>query len=383
MKIYPYNKQKITVEDIKNVTRVLSSKYITQGPLVNKFENSINKYVNSKYSCATNSATSALHIACLAIGLNAKNELWTVPNSFVASSNCGLYCGAKIDFVDINNDHFNIDILKLEKKLKKKVPKILVSVHLGGQAPEQERLWYLSKKYKFHIIEDASHSLGASRNGIKVGNCKWSDITIFSFHPVKMITTAEGGIATTNNKNFYSKMLKLRNHGITRNKKELKNKNLGFWYYEQQYLGYNYRMNEMQAALGLSQIKKLNTFVRKRNLLAKNYDNLIKNLPLKTQKILSGNISSYHLYIILLNLKKIRKKYNNIFNLLRKKGVLVNLHYRPIHLNPFYKNLGFKVGDFPIAEEYGKKAISLPLYIDLKLEDQKKIINILKKIISD
>ena len=381
MKVYPYNKQNIIKEDIKRVTKVLNSDFITQGPIISKFENAINNYVNCKYSCATNSATSALHIACLAIGLGTKDELWTVPNSFVASSNCGVYCGAKIDFVDVNKDHFNIDVSSLEKKLKKKVPKILVSVHLGGQAPEQEKLRELSKKYNFFIIEDASHSLGASRKNSRVGSCKWSDITVFSFHPVKMITTAEGGIATTNNKLFYNKMLKLRNHGITRNQKELKTKRLGFWYYEQQCLGFNYRMNEIQAALGLSQLKRLKSFVKKRNLLAKNYNKLIEGLPLSRQKILINNVSSYHLYIVLLDLKKIKKKYNHIFNLLRKKGVLVNLHYKPIHLNPFYKVMGFKTGDFPVSEDYGKRAISLPLYINLKFIDQKNIVNILKKII--
>ncbi len=381
MKIFPYNKQKIYKEDIDAVKKVLSSKYITQGPIVKKLEEKISKYVNSKYACLTNSATSALHVACLALSLKPGDELWTAPNSFVASSNCALYCGAKVDFVDINENHFNIDIKKLEQKLKKKTPKILVTVHLGGQPPEQEAIWKLAKKYKFYVIEDASHALGASRNKVNVGSCKWSDITVFSFHPVKMITTGEGGAATTNSKKFYKKMELLKNHGITRNQKELKNKKLGFWYYEQQFLGFNYRMSEIAAALGLSQIKKLNKFVKIRNLLAKKYKNLIKDLPVKHQEIDLNNKSSYHLFIILLDLKKIKKNYNNIFNLLRKRGVLVNMHYRPIHLHPFYKNKGFKIGDFPIAEHYGKCALSLPLYIDLKFEDQKKIIKILRKII--
>ena len=382
MNNYPYNKQKIYKSDIGVIKNVLNSKYLTQGPIVIKFEKAVAKYVNAKFACATNSATSALHIACLSLGLKAGDELWTVPNSFVASSNCGLYCGARIDFVDINNFHFNIDLSKLEEKLKKKVPKILVTVHLGGQAPEQEKIWKLSKKYNFFIIEDASHALGASRNKVKVGSCKWSDVTVFSFHPVKMITTAEGGMATTNNKILKEKMDLFRNHGITRDNKKLKKKNLGYWYYEQQYLGYNYRMNEMQAALGLNQLKKLDTFLLKRNILANRYNKLLKNLPVIRQHIIKNNISSYHLYIIKLNLKLIRKKYNRIFNLLRNQGVLVNLHYRPIHLNPYYRKIGFKYGDFPIAENYAKTAISLPLYVDLKFKDQKKIIKILKKIIS-
>lgn len=381
MKIYPYSKQKIFNDDVKLLNKILKSDFLTQGPVVKEFEKKIAKYVNAKYSIATNSATSALHIACMSLGLKHNDELWTVPTSFVASANCGLYCGAKIDFVDINKDHFNIDIKKLEEKLKKKVPKILVTVHLGGQPPEQEKIWSLAKKYKFFIIEDASHSLGATRKKIKTGSCLWSDITVFSFHPVKMITTAEGGMAITNNKNYFDTMKMLVNHGITRDKKKLLKKNYGFWHYEQQLLGFNYRMNEISAGLGLSQLKKLDLLVKKRNYLANNYKKLLKGLPIKYQEILSDNQSSYHLFIILLNLKKIKKKYNNIFNLLRKKGVNVNLHYSPIHLQPFYKNLGFSKGDFPNAENYGENAISLPLYYDLNKKDQKKIVNILAKIL--
>lgn len=381
MKKYPYNRQIIDSKDIRAVEKVLKSKYLTQGPVVNKFEQALSKYVGSKFACATNSATSALHIACLSLNLKPGDELWTVPNSFVASSNCGLYCGAKIDFIDIDELHFNIDVDKLEIKLKKKVPKILVTVHLGGQPPEQEKIYKLALKYKFHVIEDASHALGAVRNKEKVGSCRWSDITIFSFHPVKMITTGEGGIATTNKKELYYKMSLLRNHGITRDQKFLKKKKLGFWYYEQHCLGFNYRMSDIAAALGISQLKKINFFLSKRKFLAKNYEKLLKNLPIKKQNILLNNKSSYHLYIILINLKKIKKKYNDIFNSLRKKGVLVNLHYKPIHLNPFYKKFGFKEGDFPVAEKYGRHAISLPLYVDLTIQDQKKIIKILKKTI--
>ena len=381
MKIYPYSKQKIFNEDIKILNKILKSDFLTQGPVVKKFEKKIAKYVNAKYSIATNSATSALHIACMSLGLKPNDELWTVPISFVASANCGLYCGAKIDFVDINKNHFNIDIEKLEEKLKKKVPKILVTVHLGGQPPEQEKIWSLAKKYKFFIIEDASHSLGATRKKKKVGSCQWSDITVFSFHPVKMITTAEGGMAITNNKNYFDIMKMLVNHGITRDKKKLKKKKYGFWHYEQQLLGFNYRMNEISAGLGLSQLKKLDLFVKKRNYLANDYKKLLKGLPIKYQEILQENQSSYHLFIILLNLKKIKKKYNNIFNLLRKKGINVNLHYSPIHLQPFYKNLGFDKGDFLNAEDFGNRALSLPLYYDLNKKEQKKITNILFKIL--
>jgi len=381
MKKIPYNKQKIYKEDIKSLIKVLKSDYLTQGPLIKQFEKKISDFVGSKYSCATNSATSALHVSCLSLNLKPGDELWTVPNSFVASSNCGLYCGAKIDFVDINKDNFIIDVDKLEKKLTKKVPKILVTVHLGGQPPQQEKIWKLAKKYKFFVIEDASHSLGASRGREKVGSCKWSDITVFSFHPVKMITTGEGGIATTNNSEIFNSLKMFINHGITRERNRLRKKNLGFWYYEQQYLGFNYRMNELSAALGISQLKKLKYFVKKRNDLAKNYKKLLKDVPVKVQKIIDRNTSSYHLFIVLLDIKNIKRNYNYIFNLLRKKGVMINLHYRPIHLQPYYKKIGFKQGDFPIAEDYGRSAISLPLYIDLSLNEQKKIIGILKSII--
>lgn len=381
MKKYPYNKQKIFKDDVLAVKKVLNSDFITQGPNVNKFEKNVSRYVEVKYACATNSATSALHIACLSLNLKPSDELWTVPNSFVASSNCGLYCGAKIDFVDINKEHFNIDLIQLENKLKTKVPKVLVTVHLGGQPCEQEKIWKLSKKYKFKIIEDASHALGASRKNEKVGSCKWSDISIFSFHPVKMITTGEGGMALTNNKNIYEKMKMFLNHGITRDKKKLKKKNLGFWHYEQHYLGFNYRMNEISAALGLSQLKKLNMFVKKRNILANNYKRLIKHMPLSYQKIIKFNKSSYHLFIVIIDRKKIKKSYNSIFNKLRKKGLLVNLHYNPIHLQPYYKKLGFKVNDFPISESYGRSAFSLPLYYDLTFRDQKKIVKTLLSVI--
>ena len=382
MKKYPYNKQKIFSDDILAVKKVLRSDFITQGPIVNKFEKSVSRYVNVKYACATNSATSALHIACLSLDLKSNDELWTVPNSFVASSNCGLYCGAKIDFVDINKEHFNINLKQLENKLKKKVPKVLVTVHLGGQPCEQEKVWKLAKKYKFKVIEDASHSLGASRKGERVGSCKWSDVSVFSFHPVKMITTGEGGMALTNNKKIFEKMKMFLNHGITREKRKLNKKNLGFWHYEQHYLGFNYRMNEISAALGLSQLKKLNMIINKRNKLANNYKRLIKDLPLNFQKVIKFNKSSYHLFIVVIDGKKIKKNYNNIFNKLRKNGLLVNLHYSPIHLQPYYKKLGFKVGDFPVSESYGKSALSLPLYYDLTLEDQKKIVKTLSKVIS-
>ena len=384
VKKFPYSRQKILKQDIVAVNKVLKSSYLTQGPAVKEFENKVSKKVNVKYAVAVNSATSALHISCLALGLKKNDFLWTVPTTFVASANCGVYCGADVDFVDIDEKTFNIDVNKLSEKLKKskRKPKILVTVHLGGQPTEQEKIWKLAKKYNFFIIEDASHSLGASRKKNLVGNCKWSDICIFSFHPVKIITTGEGGMAVTNNKNVYEKLDILKNHGITRKQSDLKIKKLGFWYYEQHVLGFNYRLSDISAALGISQLKSLNKFISERNNIAKRYNHLLKKLPVRSQEIKKENKSSFHLYIILLDLKKIKKNYNQIFSSLRKKGVMINLHYLPVHLQPFYKSFGFKKGSFPVSENYSKRAISLPIYPGLKEKEQKKIVKTLTKIIT-
>tara|TARA_B110000858_G_C17799339_1_gene474341 strand:- start:767 stop:1921 length:1155 start_codon:yes stop_codon:yes gene_type:complete len=382
----PYNKQYIDSDDIDSVIKVLKSPLITQGNQVPKFEKKIAKICSAKFAVAVNSATSALHIACLSIGLKKDDILWTVPNTFVASANCGLYCGAKIDFVDIDNQTYNIDVKKLEGKLKEAkrkncLPKIVVPVHFAGQPTDQQKIWNLSKIYNFKVIEDASHSLGASHQGIKVGSCIWSHMTIFSFHPVKMITTGEGGMVLTNSEQTANKIQMLRNSGITREKKLLKKGNIGPWYYEQQLLGYNYRMTDIQAALGISQVKKLNKFIKKRNEIANLYDHLLKDLPVQLPFIEKYNISSFHLYVIRLK-DQSPKSYKNIFNKLRSSGIGVNLHYLPVHLQPYYKSLGFKKGDFPISENYSLEAISLPLYYGLREDDQKKVVNQLKKIIS-
>mgnify|MGYP000477525748 CR=1 FL=1 len=382
----PYNKQYIDSDDIDSVIKVLKSPLITQGNQVPKFEKKIAKICNAKFAVAVNSATSALHIACLSIGLKKDDILWTVPNTFVASANCGLYCGAKIDFVDIDNQTYNIDVKKLEGKLKEAkrkncLPKIVVPVHFAGQPTDQQKIWNLSKIYNFKVIEDASHSLGASHKGTKVGSCKWSHMTIFSFHPVKMITTGEGGMVLTNSEQTANKIQMLRNSGITREKKLLKKGNIGPWHYEQQLLGYNYRMTDIQAALGISQVKKLNRFIKKRNEIANRYDHLLKDLPVQLPFIEKYNISSFHLYVIRLK-DQSPKSYKNIFNKLRSSGIGVNLHYLPVHLQPYYKSLGFKKGDFPISENYSLEALSLPLYYGLREDDQKKVVNQLTKIIS-
>jgi len=381
--IIPYNRQHIDTSDIKLVNKVLKSNLITQGPNVGKFEKAIAKRVKSKYAVASNSATSSLHLACMAIGLKKGDWLWTSPNSFVASSNCGLLCGAKIDFIDINPRTYNLDVDRLEKKLvkakkSKKLPKVVVPVHFAGLPCEMKKIFELSKKYKFKIIEDASHALGAKYNSEDIGNCKYSDIAVFSFHPIKMITTIEGGVATTNNQKYADQMSKLRTHGIVKEKFKMKRKKEGNWYYEQNDLGLNYRMNDVQAALGLSQLKKLNKFLKKRREIAKLYIKKLKKLPVNFQLENSKLKSSYHLFVIEIQKgKKLKKK---IFNILRRNNILVNVHYIPIHLQPYYmKNFGFKKGQFKLAENYYDRAISLPIYYSLSNSRVQRIINLIKK----
>jgi UDP-4-amino-4,6-dideoxy-N-acetyl-beta-L-altrosamine transaminase len=382
----PYSRQSITQEDIEFVTKVLKSDFITQGPVTKNFESSVAKYVEAKFAYAVNSATSALHLSCMALDLTEKDILWTVPNSFVASANCGLYCGAQVDFVDINPQTFNIslDDLKLKlinAKINNKLPKILVTVDFSGQPVEQEEIWKLSNEYNFSIIEDASHAIGAKRNEIKVGNNKWSDITVFSFHPVKMITTGEGGMVLTQNEKYANKIEMLRTHGITRDPSKFLKLNSEPWYYEQHTLGFNYRMSDINAALGLSQLDRIDEFLKKRNLIAKKYFKILGNLPLKLPKIENQNYSSFHLFVIRLNLDELSNSYSEVFNYLRSKNIGVNLHYLPIHLQPIYLSKGFKVGDFPESEKYSKEAISLPIYPEMSDDDQNYIYEELKNIL--
>ena len=382
MKNFKYSTQTISKKDIISVKKILKSEFLTQGPKTPEFENKIKLLVGSKYVLATNSASSALLLACKALTLKSGDLFWTVPNSFVATANCGVLCGLKIDFLDIDPDTWNISIEKLEKKLKiakkkKRLPKLIIIVHLGGLPVNPIKLNNLSKKYKFKIIEDASHSLGGKYYSKSVGCSKWSDITIFSFHPVKIITTGEGGCCTTNKKKYYEKLKALRNNGIIKERKNFKFKNLGPWYYEQHSLGYNFRMNDIQSALGISQLKNLNIFVKKRNKIAKFYCNQLKNLPIKFQKIEKIFYSTYHLFIIKLDVKY-KYLHKKFFNYLRSKNMYVNLHYLPIHLQPFYRKFGFKKNQFPVAEEYSETAISIPIYPNLKKKEQIKIINYIK-----
>ena len=381
-----YSTQEITESDIAEVEKILRSDFLTQGPTVEKFEQSVANYCGATYASAVNSATSALHIACLALDLGPGDWLWTSPNTFVASANCGLYCGANIDFVDIDSKTYNMSVDALSDKLTKaeklgKLPKIVVPVHFAGQPCDMTAIHDLSKKYGFKIIEDASHAIGASYNKIKIGSCTHSDITVFSFHPIKIITTAEGGMALTNNKDVADKIGRLRTHGITSDKTKMKQRSKDeIWNYQQIDLGFNYRMNDIQAALGLNQMKRLDKYIKRRHEIAKHYDSALKNLPLITPWQSPNGYSSYHLYPILIEENLAQKKQRQVYDELLKNNIGVNLHYIPVHRQPYYENLGFKNNDFPQAESFHRKVLSIPMYAILQDEQQKHVIEIIKKI---
>lgn len=383
MKIIPYAKQYIDKTDINEVAKALKRDFITQGPTLEKFEKRISKLTSSKFSIAANSATSLLHISCLALGLKKGDYLWTTANSYLSSATCALHCGAKVDFIDIDNSDFNLSIKFLEKKLKdakrnKKLPKIVIPVSLGGTPCEMSDLKKLSLKYKFKIIEDASHSIGAYYNGKPVGSNKYSDITIFSFHAVKIITTGEGGMATTNNFQIYKKLKILRSQGVTRNVKDFVNKKNPAWYYEQKCLGFNYRMTDFQAALGLSQVKKINKFINKRNYLANIYRKNLDNLPLDFQLVPKNKLSSYHLFIAKIKCKNSKKIRNQLYNYLKKKGIICNFHYIPIYKHPYFKDLKIDKKNFPNTENYYNSAITFPLYYSLKNSEINYVIRNIK-----
>ena len=383
----PYGRQDINQQDIDAVIDVLRSDYLTQGPQVPLFEKTINEIVKANYSVAVNSATSALHIACLALGVGKEDVVWTSPITFVASANCVLYCGASIDFVDIDAATYNLSTVALEKKLKQaalenNLPKVIIPVHLAGQSCDMQKIHQLSLQYGFNIIEDASHAIGATYQDAPIGNCQYSDITVFSFHPVKIVTTAEGGIATTNSSELAQKMQLLRSHGITRDDSLMTDESHGDWYYQQLELGFNYRMSELHAALGISQLKRLEKFVENREAKATLYNKKLAKLPITLPYQSDSTQSSWHLYVIRLQLDKINKTHQTIFNGLRKAGILVNLHYIPVHLQPYYQKLGFKINDFPIAEQYYKEAISIPLFAQLSESEQNYIIQTLEQLLS-
>jgi UDP-4-amino-4,6-dideoxy-N-acetyl-beta-L-altrosamine transaminase len=382
----PYGRQDISEEDVIAVVEALRSDFLTQGPKVPLFEKVVADYCGTKYGVAVNSATSALHIACLALELGEGDWLWTSPNSFVASSNCGLYCGAKVDFVDIDPQTYNLSAKELEKKLiiankENKLPKVLVTVHFAGQSCDMKTIYELSRKYGFSIIEDASHSIGGKYLDKPIGGCQYSSITVFSFHPVKIITTAEGGLATTNSKKLAEKMDLFRSHGVTRDRSLMSDKNDGPWYYQQINLGFNYRMTELQAALGISQMKKLDEFVSKRHVLQEKYDTLIDSLPVIKPHQHEDSYSALHLYPVQIELNKVNKNRRQIFNELRENGIGVNVHYIPIHTQPYYQQLGFKEGDFPNSEHYYSRAISIPLFHAMTLNQQDEVYNALKRVL--
>ncbi len=379
----PYGRQDITKEDIKAVVDVLNSPHLTQGPAVPKFEQAVLRHCNAKYAVATNSATSALHIACMALGLGPGDWLWTSPNTFVASANCGLYCGAQVDFVDIDSRTYNLCPKALEEKLRiaekaGTLPKVVVPVHFSGQPCDMKAIHELSRKYGFKIIEDASHAIGGKYLNEPVGNCRYSDITVFSFHPVKIVTSAEGGMAVTNNDKLAEKMALFRSHGITRTPSLMTKPMEGSWYYQQVDLGFNYRMTDIQGALGASQMDRLVHYVARRHELAKRYDKLLSDLPVVTPLQKKDGYSAFHLYVIRLKLNEITPSHVEVFEALRAKEIMVNLHYIPVHTQPYYQEMGFQEGDFPEAEAYYAEAISIPLFPTLTNSEQDFVAESLK-----
>jgi UDP-4-amino-4,6-dideoxy-N-acetyl-beta-L-altrosamine transaminase len=363
----PYGRQDITDEDMAAVISCLRSDFLTQGPAVSRFEQTLVDSTGAAFAVAMNSATSALHVACMALDLQPGDRYWTSPNTFVATANCARYCGATVDFVDIDPLTYNMSVTALTQKLeaaarKGALPKIVSPVHMTGQSCDMAAIGELARRYGFRVIEDASHAIGGAYRGKPVGDCAYSDVTVFSFHPVKIVTTAEGGAAMTNDPALAQRMGMLRTHGITRDPQLMTHVPDGPWYYQQLELGYNYRMTDLQAALGASQMSRLQTYVQRRHKIAERYDQAFANLPLMTPWQHPESYSAYHLYVIRLRLDEIERSHREVFEALRTAGLGVNLHYIPVHLQPYYRNLGFEPGDFPEAERYYQEAISLPMY---------------------
>tara|TARA_R110001583_G_scaffold127562_1_gene279206 strand:+ start:10507 stop:11664 length:1158 start_codon:yes stop_codon:yes gene_type:complete len=382
----PYGKQEITQADIDAVVGVLQSDFLTQGPKAPAFEKAVADHCGVQHALAVNSATSALHIACLSLGLGPGDWLWTTPVTFVASANCGLYCGAQVDFVDIDPLTYNLSVSALEAKLivaEKNgcLPKVLVAVHLCGQPCDMAAIRTLSLRYGFKVIEDASHAIGGRYRGEPIGNCRFSDITVFSFHPVKIITTAEGGMAVTNDKALADRMALLRSHGITRDPSLMSQESDGPWYYQQVDLGFNYRMTELQAALGVSQMLRLDDFVQRRHALATRYNELLLPLPLSLPWQHQDSYSGLHLYVVRLKLDQLSLSHLEVFEALRERGIGVNLHYIPVHTQPYYQAMGFKPDDFPEAQRYYSTAISLPMFHGMSQAQQDEVVAVLGDIL--
>lgn len=380
----PYGRQDISEADIQAVVDVLRSDFLTQGPSVPAFEQAVADYCGVQHAVAVNSATSALHIACLALDVGPGDWVWTSPITFVASANCALYCGAHVDFVDIDPRTYNLSVEKLADKLAQaargdRLPKVVIPVHLCGQPCDMAGIHALSKQYGFKIVEDASHAIGGKYRGEPVGSGRYSDITVFSFHPVKIITTAEGGMAVTNDLQLSKRMQLLRSHGVTRDETEMTCVPEGPWYYQQIELGFNYRMTDLQAALGLSQLQRLDEFVTKRHAIARRYDQLLANLPITTPWQHPDSYSGLHLYVVRLNLSGTDRSHREVFERLRAAGIGVNLHYIPLYRQPYYKQFGFNAGYCAEAEQYYSEAISLPMYSGLTIEQQGEVVEALRK----
>ncbi len=378
-RLIPYGRQSISEADIEAVAEVLRSDFLTQGPVVPAFEHAVASLCDARYAVAANSATSALHLACLALGVRPGDKVWTSPITFVASANAALYCGADVDFVDIDERTYNMSPLKLEEKLEKAavegaLPKVIVPVHLAGQSCDMAAIHSLATRYGVRIIEDASHAIGGSYQGEPVGNCKFSDITVFSFHPVKIVTTGEGGMAMTNDRQLAELMSLDRSHGITRDPALLQHDDVGPWYYEQQRLGYNYRMTDICAALGLSQLTRIGEFLARRSEIAATYDAAFSELPITTPWQDPAATSAWHLYIIRVDPGQTGRSHREIFEALRAAGIGVNLHYIPVYRQPYYRELGYGQGYCPNAEAYYAEAISLPMFPALSDEEQQQVI---------
>ena len=375
----PYGRHEISQADVDTVVDVLQNQFLTQGAQVPAFENAVAEYCGVAHGVAVNSATSALHIACLALGLGKGDWLWTSPLTFLASANCGLYCGAQVDFVDVDANSWNMCPVKLEQKLviaeaAGRLPKVVVPVHLRGEPCDMAAIGALAQRFGFKVIEDASHAIGGSYAGQKIGACAHSDITVFSFHPVKIVTTAEGGMAMTKSDELATRMGLFRSHGMTRDPALMQGKSDGAWYYEQIELGYNYRLTDLQAALGISQTQRLDEFITKRHKIADRYDVLLADLPLTLPTRAKGNVSGLHLYPVRLQLDHITPSHAQVFDRMRAAGIGVNLHYIPVHLQPYYKAMGFAKGDFPEAERYYAEALTLPLFPTLTEAEQDEVV---------
>ncbi|MBQ9479794.1 MAG: UDP-4-amino-4,6-dideoxy-N-acetyl-beta-L-altrosamine transaminase [Selenomonadaceae bacterium] len=379
-----YGKQSIDDSDVRAVEEVLRSDFLTQGPAIERFERRVAEYCGARYAVAVTNATSALHIGCLALGLTEGDLLWTSPITFVASANCARYCGADVGFVDIDDQTYNMSVDALEQKLRStdRVPKVVVPVHLAGQSCDMERIHDLAKRYGFAVMEDASHAVGADYKGGKVGSCRYSDLTVFSFHPVKIITTGEGGMLLTNDAELYEKLRLYRSHGITRDPKLMTHAADGPWYYQQIDLGFNYRMTDIQAALGCSQMERLDEFVARRRYLAARYDELLKDLPLRTPYQSADTDSSWHLYVVRMDRDRIGKSKAQIFDEMRARGVTLNLHYIPVHTQPYYERLGHRAEECPSAMGYYAEAFTLPLYYRLTDDQQDFVVENLKAVLT-